>query len=64
MTTKKNSINIRADPEWVKLVNDIIGVKLVNQQKKVSPRRITLAMSRQYKIYPQLRKELETSDLK
>ena len=60
----KNSRIIRTDPEFVKMINEILGRRLISKKERTSPRRITLAMVRQYKLYPNLKKELESADFK
>ena len=60
---KKNTVPIRADPELKAIINKVMAKKLM-QNKSVKAPRITLAMARQYKKYPNLIKELEEAELK
>ena len=60
---KKNTVVMRTDPELKKIINRIIS-KNYARNKKVSPARVSLAMSRQYYRYPNLLKELEEAELK
>ena len=66
--SKKNSIPMRADKEFKKLMEEIKieRIKLGTDQplKPVTTSRLTLATSRLIKKYPQLKKELVSSKLK
>ena len=63
MASKKNSIPIRIHPEFDRLLSEVKAKNLL-RNKKVSPSRITLAITRQFKRSPNLLKELEEADLK
>ncbi len=63
MATNKSDI-IRADKEMTKLLKDIQKKHMLRKGIFVPTSRITLAMSRQYKKYPLITKELEEADLR
>lgn len=63
MTKDKNTKPIRVHPEFEKLANKVI-IENLKRGTKISPSRVSLAISRQYKRYPQFLKELESADLK
>jgi len=57
---KTNTIPIRSHKEFKKLLDNILDKK----PRNVKTARITLAIANQYKKYPQLLKELLSSNLK
>ncbi len=59
----KNSPVSRIDPELDRIIKRVMAKNLM-RGKFVKVPRITLAIARQYKKYPNLVKELEESDLK
>ena len=59
---KRNSIPIRSDPSLKDIINKVKAKNLI-RGKEIRTPRITLAMARQYKKYPNLLKELEDSEL-
>lgn len=59
----KNTKPVRIDAELEKLIKDV-KLKNMLRGKEVKTPRITLAMARQYKKYPNLKKELEDADLR
>lgn len=61
--SKKNTIPMRADPEFKSIINRVTAKNLMKNNTIKTPR-ITLAIARQYKKYPDLLKELEEADLK
>lgn len=64
INNKKNrSIPIRANPEFEKMIKQIMAKNLM-RGKNIKTSRVTLAILRQYKKYPELLKELEEAELK
>ena len=63
MAKEKNSVLIRIHPEFDRLLSGIKAKNLL-RYKKISPSRITLAITRQFKNSPNLLKELEEAKLK
>lgn len=58
MSEKKNTTPQRMDKEFERILLETKGKYLMKGRKVTIPR-ITLAMARQYKKYPNLLKELE-----
>jgi len=59
---KKRTKPIRAAPDFEDIIKNV-KLKNMKRGKEVRTSRITLAISRQYKKYPELLKELEDADL-
>ncbi len=57
---QRNSIPVRVHPEFKKLLDDTLEKK----PRSVKTARVTLAIARQYRKYPNVLKELFDSDLK
>jgi len=62
----KNSIPIRSDPMFIKMIKEIQIKRIRNGRdnplKPTRTRRITLAMTR-HKLFPQIKKDIERADL-
>ena len=61
---KKNSVPMRTDPEFRRIINQVMAKKLMEQNRKVKIPRITKAIANQYKKYPELMRELMDAELK
>jgi hypothetical protein len=59
---QRRTTPIRADPEFEKIVKQVMASNL-NRGKIIRIPRVTLAMARQYRKYPNLLKELEDAKL-
>lgn len=63
MMARKNTKPSRIDPELDKIIREVKAKNLI-KGKNLSNSRITLAMARQYKKYPQLLRELLDAEIK
>jgi len=60
---RKRTSPVRADPEFKKIIDAVIAKNLL-KGRRIASSRVTLAMKRQYDKYPNLKIELEESELK